>query len=127
MKIVRSTELKFVPASHEDPKSPGVFKKILLRGDDFVGGKIETVNIALLPTGQAFTPHYHTDMQEVFIITRGNAKITVDAEEATLGEGDTVVVPVGSVHRMENIGTEDVEFVVIAVSKGTDGRTVVVQ
>jgi len=126
MKIVRSTELKFVPASHEDPKSPGVFKKILLRGDDFVEGEIQTVNSALLPTGKAFTPHYHTDRQEVFIIIRGNAKITVDAEEATLGEGDTVVIPVGSVHKMENIGTEDTEFIVIAVSKGTDDRTVIV-
>jgi mannose-6-phosphate isomerase-like protein (cupin superfamily) len=55
-----------------------------------------------------------------------NAKIAVDEEGVTLGEGDTVVVPVGSVHRMENIGTENVEFIVIALSKGTDGRTVVV-
>jgi mannose-6-phosphate isomerase-like protein (cupin superfamily) len=126
MKIVRSAELRFVPASHEDPNAPGAFKKILLRGDDFIEGNIETVTTALLPLGKAFTPHYHTDRQEVFIMTRGNAKIAVDEEEATLGEGDTVVVPVGSLHRMENIGTEDVEFIVIAVSKGTDGRTVVV-
>jgi len=126
MKIVRSTELKFVPASHEDPKSPGVFKKILLRADDFVQGKIQMVNTALLPTGKAFTPHYHENMQEVFIIILGNAKITVDAEEATLGEGDTVVIPVGSVHKMESIGTEDVEYIVIGISKGTRGKTVVV-
>ena len=126
MKIVRSAELRFVPASHEDPNAPGAFKKILLRGDDLIEGNIETVNTALLPLGKAFTRHYHTDRQEVFIMTRGNAKIAVDEEEATLGEGDTVVVPVGSLHRMQNIGTEDVEFIVIAVSKGTDGRTVVV-
>jgi mannose-1-phosphate guanylyltransferase/mannose-1-phosphate guanylyltransferase/mannose-6-phosphate isomerase len=103
-----------------------VFKKILLRGDDFIEGEIQTVNSALLPAGKAFTAHYHTDRQEVFIIIRGNAKITVDAQEATLGEGDAVVIPVGSVHKMENIGTEDAEFIVIAVSKGTDGRTVIV-
>lgn len=126
MRIVRSAELKFVPASHEDPNAPGAFKKILLRGDDFVGGKIETVNMALLPLGKVFTPHYHTNRQEVFIMTRGNAKIAIDEEEASLGEGDTVVVPVGSVHRMENIGTQDVEFIVIALSKGRDGKTVVV-
>jgi mannose-6-phosphate isomerase-like protein (cupin superfamily) len=126
MKIVRSGEFKFVPASHEDPNAPSAFKKILLRENDFVEGNIETVNTALLPLGKAFTPHYHTDRQEVFIMTRGNAKIAVDEEEATLGEGDTVVVPVGSVHGMENIGTEDVEFIVIAVSMGTNSTTVVV-
>jgi len=27
MKIIRFKNLKFVPASHEDPKNPGVFKK----------------------------------------------------------------------------------------------------
>ncbi|MBW2195813.1 MAG: cupin domain-containing protein [Deltaproteobacteria bacterium] len=126
MKIIHSAELTFVPASHEDPKSPGVFKKILLRADDFVQGKIQMVNSALLPTGRAFTPHYHEDMQEVFIIVRGNAKITVDAEEATLRDGDTVVIPVGSVHKMESIGIEDVEYIVIGISKGTHGKTVVV-
>lgn len=57
---------------------------------------------------------------------RGNAKITVDGQEATLGEGDTIVIPAGSVHKMENIGTQDAEFIVIAVSKGTGGRTVIV-
>jgi mannose-6-phosphate isomerase-like protein (cupin superfamily) len=126
MKIVRSAELEFVPASHEDPQSPGVLKKILLRRDDFVERTIQMVNIALLPTGKAFTPHYHEDMQEVFIIVRGNAQITVDEEQATLDKGDTVVIPVGSVHTMKNVGIEDVEYIVIGVSKGTQGRTVVV-
>lgn len=126
MKIIRSAALTFVPASHEDPRAPGAFKKILLRGDDLVDGKIETVNTALLPVGKSFTPHYHTHRQEVFIMTRGHAKIAVDDKEATLGEGDTVVVPVGSVHRMENTGKEDVEFVVIALSRETGGKTVVV-
>jgi mannose-6-phosphate isomerase-like protein (cupin superfamily) len=126
MKIVRSAELKFIPASHEDPTSPGVLKKILLRRDDFVQGRIQMVNIALLPTGKTFRPHYHEDMQEVFIIIQGNAKIRVDKEEATLGRGDTVMVPVGSVHTMKNVGTEDVEYIVIGVSKGTNGKTVLV-
>jgi mannose-1-phosphate guanylyltransferase/mannose-1-phosphate guanylyltransferase/mannose-6-phosphate isomerase len=126
MKIIRSAALTFIPASHEDPNAPGAFKKILLRGDDLLDGKIETVNTALLPLGKSFTPHYHTHRQEIFIMTRGHAKIAVDKEETTLGKGDTVVVPVGSVHSMENTGKEDVEFIVIALSTGAGGKTVVV-
>ncbi|NMB56994.1 hypothetical protein GYA19_03600 [Candidatus Beckwithbacteria bacterium] len=30
MKIIRASDIQFVPASHEDPKNPGVLKKIML-------------------------------------------------------------------------------------------------
>ena len=41
MKIIRFKNLKFVPASHEDPKNPGVFKK----GDAVIisEGKVHTM------------------------------------------------------------------------------------
>jgi len=125
MKIVRAAELKFITASHEDPESPGVFKKVMFRKDDFVDGKVEMINWALLPKGRSFAPHYHEDMQEVFIIIRGKAKVTIDEETGSLNQGDAVVIPVGSVHEMENIGTEDVEYIVVGISKGADGKTVV--
>lgn len=113
MKIVRAAELKFIPASHEDPESPGVFKKVMFRKDDLVDGKAEMINWALLPKGRSFAPHYHEDMQEVFIIVRGKARITIDEETGSLNQGDAVVIPVGSVHEMENIGTEDVEYIFV--------------
>jgi hypothetical protein len=33
MKIVRGKDFEFVPASHEDPKDPGTYKKVLFGGD----------------------------------------------------------------------------------------------
>jgi mannose-6-phosphate isomerase-like protein (cupin superfamily) len=75
MKVIRSTKLELVPASHEDPKSPGVLKKVLLREDDFVGGKAHMINLALLPVGKSFKPHYHEDMQEVFVISFGKIQL----------------------------------------------------
>ena len=126
MKVIRASELKFVPASHEDPGEPGVLKKVLLRQNDFIRGHIQMINRALLPAGRSFRPHYHEDMQEVFIICTGHARIRVDEEETQIGAGDAVVIPVGGVHEMENIGKEDVEYVVVGVSKGERGKTVVV-
>ena len=116
MKIVRAAELELIPASHEDPQTPGVFKKVMFRKDDFADGKAEMINWALLPKGKSFAPHYHEDMQEVFIIVRGKAKVTIDQEAGILYQGDAVVIPVGSVHEMENIGTEDVEYIVVGIS-----------
>lgn len=126
MKVIRGSQLEFVPASHEDPGEPGVMKKVLLRKDDFIRGEVQMINWALLPAGRSFRPHYHEDMQEVFIIVRGRAKITVDDEQAEIGAGDAVVIPVGGIHEMENTGKEDVEYVVVGVSKGERGKTVVV-
>jgi mannose-6-phosphate isomerase-like protein (cupin superfamily) len=78
MQVIRSSTLKYIPASHENPDKPGVLKKILLGKEDVINGKVQMINWALLPVGNAFERHYHEDMQEVFIIVRGMAKITVE-------------------------------------------------
>lgn len=126
MKIVRLKDLEAVPASHESLDTPGVFKKIILHMDDLIDGRIQMINWALLPVGKSFSAHYHEDMQEVFILIKGKALMTIEQEQVEVQEGDTVVVPIGSVHTMENVGEKDVEYVVVGVSKGTRGRTVVI-
>ncbi len=41
MRIIRSTESEFVPASHEDPKSPGALQRVVLGKDDLMEGKVQ--------------------------------------------------------------------------------------
>jgi len=126
MKFLRSKDIEIIAASHEDLRSPGVYKKIILEKADFIEGRIQMVNWAFLPKGKSFRSHYHEDMQEVFIIIKGHVRIIVDNEQEELCKGDMVVIPVGSVHMMENIGKVGVEYIVIGVSKGTGGKTIVV-
>lgn len=126
MKIISGKDIGYVPASHENPEAPGVLKKILLCKDDFMDGRAQMLNWALLPEGNSFQPHYHEDMQETFVVMRGRAKIAADAEEAVLEAGDAVIIPAGSIHRMENIGCGDVEYIALGISLGRGGRTVVV-
>jgi mannose-6-phosphate isomerase-like protein (cupin superfamily) len=126
MKIFRSKDIEIIAASHEDLRSPGVYKRVFLEKADFIEGRIQMVNWAFLPKGKSFRSHYHEDMQEVFIIIKGHVRIVVDSEQVELCKGDTVVIPVGSVHMMENTGKVDVEYIVIGVSKGTGGKTIVV-
>ena len=126
MQILRSRDIEIIAASHEDVSSPGVYKKVILEKADFVEGRIQMVNWAFLPKGKSFRSHYHEDLQEVFIIIKGHVRIIVDNEQGELCKGDTVVIPVGSIHLMENIGKGDAEYIVIGVSKGTKGKTIVV-
>lgn len=126
MKIVRFKKLKYVPASHEDPKKPSVLKKVLLTNQDLIAGKIQMINWAKLPVEKTFAAHYHQDMQEIFIIITGRAKMITDDEEIIVEKGDTVVVPVGAIHAMTNLGKVDVEYLAIGVSWQKGGQTVVV-
>lgn len=128
MKKISINKLQFIPASHEDPVSPGVLKKILYTFKDFSEkGRLQMINWARLPKGSGFTPHYHDDMDEVFIIIKGKAKLTVGTEECLLDEKEAVLVPMKNVHKMNNIGEIDLEYIVIRISQGRNGKTHIIK
>jgi len=126
MKIVHSADRPLVPASHEDPRDPGVWKRVLLERADFQAGAVQMVNWATLPPGKEFAAHHHEDMQEVFVILSGAAEMTAGAETHVLARGDVALVQPLEVHQMRAQGNEGVEYLVFGVSAGKGGRTVVV-
>jgi mannose-6-phosphate isomerase-like protein (cupin superfamily) len=126
MKLLRAADRSFVPASHEDPKSPGVWKKILFEKADVQAGVVQMINWARLPAGNSFASHYHEDMQEIFIIVEGTAEMRVGDETATLARGDAIAIDPREVHQMANPGATDVEYLVVGISSGQGGRTIVV-
>jgi mannose-6-phosphate isomerase-like protein (cupin superfamily) len=125
MKVVRAAKLNLIPASHEDSESPGVLKKILFQRADFIDGRVQMINWSFLSRGKSFRSHYHEDMEEIFILVQGEARMSVDNEKVDLLKGDAVLVPLGSVHTMENVGKDDIEYIVVGVSKAGRGKTVV--
>ncbi len=126
MKVIRASSLPYVPASHEDPRKPGAMKKILFQKADLQPGHFQMLNWAKIAPGQGFNPHYHEDMQEVFIIVSGTGEMTIGGERETLERGDTVLVSAGQVHEMRNTGSQDLEYLVFGISTGTGGKTVIV-
>jgi mannose-6-phosphate isomerase-like protein (cupin superfamily) len=127
MRILRASDRSFVPASHEDPRSPGAWKRVLFEKADLQAGVVQMINWARLPAGSRFAAHYHEDMQEVFIIIQGTAEMRVAAETAVLNRGDAIAIDPREVHQMRNLGDSDVEYLVVGISAGKDGRTVVVE
>jgi len=81
MKIFRLKDLDWIPASHESQQSPSVWKKVLLQKADLLEGRVQMVNWCRMEAEKAFRAHYHEDMEEIFIILKGQAKILVDGEE----------------------------------------------
>lgn len=117
----------FEPAGHENPLAPGVVKKVLLQKADLQPGRVQMVNWANLGVGKAFARHYHEDMQEVFVILEGEARITVGDETLLLRRGDTVVIDAREVHRMENAGSVAVEYLAVGITREAGGKTIVVE
>ncbi len=127
MHIVRGDGIAYIPASHERPDAPGVLKKVLLRAGDLIEGRVQMINWALLPAGKSFQAHLHEDMQEIFILVQGSARIDIAGTSAELDTGDAVLVPVAAVHTMHNTGEADAVYIAIGITQGMGGKTVVVE
>jgi mannose-6-phosphate isomerase-like protein (cupin superfamily) len=127
MQVISFDSQSYVPAGHENPQNPGVWKKVLFRREDLQVGVVQMVNWARLPIGSSFSPHYHEDMQEVFVIFQGVARLVVDGESVTLRRGDAVRIEPNEVHQMWNVGSEDVEYMAMGITTCSGGQTVVVE
>src|SRR3989338_5443791 len=64
-----------------------------------------------------FSLQYHNKRNETWTIVKGKLKITVDKYERIYSYGETISVPIGILHRIENIGGDTAE--VIEVQTGT--------
>jgi len=125
MKIIRFDKIKYIPASHENPKDPGVLKKILANKKDLLTGQLQMINWAKLLPNKTFVSHYHQDMQEIFIILSGQAKFIIDEEEKTVKRGDVIIVPIKKLHSMKNKTNKEIEYIVMGIATNKGGKTVI--
>jgi mannose-6-phosphate isomerase-like protein (cupin superfamily) len=58
-----------------------------------------------IPVGEVPTPHELTD-EEIFVVLEGAAAVTIDGEQSSAGEGDTIVVPSGVSFSLANAGAQ---------------------
>ncbi|MBI5448841.1 cupin domain-containing protein [Candidatus Gottesmanbacteria bacterium] len=115
MNIIHVADIPKVPASHEDPRDPGVLKQVLLRRDDIPVGRIQMVNWATIPPGKSFRLHRHENMTEICVILEGTAQMKIDNGKYSVTRGDTFVIPSTSFHSMINLGAQPVLYLVIGV------------
>ncbi|QIE47178.1 mannose-1-phosphate guanylyltransferase/mannose-6-phosphate isomerase [Pseudohalocynthiibacter aestuariivivens] len=81
-----------------------------------VGERFQVKRIVVKP-GAALSLQSHHHRSEHWIVVQGTAKVTVDDEIKLIGENESVYIPLGAVHRMENPGK--LEMVLIEVQTGS--------
>ena len=81
-----------------------------------LSNRFQVKRIVVKP-GAALSLQSHVHRAEHWIVVEGTAKVTIDDNVQLVSENESVYVPLGAVHRMENPGK--VEMVLIEVQSGS--------
>lgn len=69
-----------------------------------LGATRQSLAEATLQPGQATLLHRHRITEEVYHLTAGSGRMTLGAHDFPVAAGDTVCIPAGMAHRIENTG-----------------------
>ena len=81
-----------------------------------IGGRFQVKRIVVTP-GAALSLQSHHHRSEHWIVVEGTARVTVDDDVRLISENQSIYIPLGAVHRMENPGK--VPMVLIEVQTGS--------
>jgi mannose-6-phosphate isomerase-like protein (cupin superfamily) len=70
----------------------------------------QTLAEARLSLGMSTTPHRHKKTEEIYYILEGRGSMQVDKETQSVGPGDAIAIPPGSLHQIINTGTILLKF-----------------
>lgn len=66
----------------------------------------------LVSCNQRLSYQSHTKRKEFWTVVRGYAKVTLDGEWKIMSVGDSIEIPLGSKHRIENVSPHhELEFI----------------
>ena len=78
--------------------------------DEAAGYKVKRIEVW---PGKRLSYQKHAQRAEHWMVVQGTAKVTLDGREIILRVGETVDIPVGAAHRVENPGDEKLIFIEI--------------
>ena len=94
LKALNINQAEIFPKDH---RPWGWFESIAL------GDRFQVKRICVKP-GAALSLQSHHHRSEHWIVVEGTAKVTLDNDVKLVSEGESIYIPIGSPHRMENPG-----------------------
>ena len=117
MKKINQSQRDWEPATHEDPKDPGVLKKVIVRNDEVSPkSKLMMINLCRVPVGKTHKAHSHKTMEEIFYFTQGTGQVKINKEIEEVKPGDRIIVPAKSVHQVKNTGDVELEYIGLGIA-----------
>ena len=81
---------------------------INIDGNDHSGSKVKRIGVY---PGKKLSLQSHNHRSEHWVVVKGQAKVQVGKDFHLLHKNQSVYIPIGVLHRMENVGDEMVEFI----------------
>ena len=78
------------------------------------GDRYQVKRITVKP-GQKLSVQMHHHRAEHWIVVKGTARVTLDGQDRLLTENESIYLPVGSVHALENPGRIPLELIEVQV------------
>ena len=78
------------------------------------GGYFQVKRINVKP-GAALSLQSHKYRSEHWIVVEGTAKVTIDKEVKQVNQGESVYIPLGAIHRMENTGKQAMVLIEVQI------------
>ena len=75
-----------------------------------LGGRFQVKQI-MVPPGKKLSLQSHVHRSEHWIVVAGTATVTIDDEVTLVSENQSVYIPLGAVHRLENPGKVDLHLI----------------
>jgi uncharacterized cupin superfamily protein len=98
-------------ADVEELALPGRYLRWLVTSEQ-LSAKHLSVCVIRVPPGQTVKPaHAHPNGEEVIYIIRGCGRVLIDGVTGIVEEGTAVLFPQGSVHMLQNTGSEEMKVI----------------
>ena len=110
VELLKTKDISQAEIFPKDHRPWGWFESLAL------GERFQVKRICVKPGG-SLSLQSHNHRSEHWIVVEGTAKVTIDEDVKLVTEGQSVYVPLGAVHRMENPGK--MPMVLIEVQIGT--------
>ena len=104
VKEMRAANIKQADTFPKDHRPWGFFETLIL------GGRFQVKRIVVNP-GASLSLQSHMHRSEHWVVVAGTAKITIDDSVNLVAENQSVYVPLGAKHRMENPGKLPMELI----------------
>ena len=76
--------------------------------DDNPGYKIKRIEVN--PKAR-LSYQYHKKRSETWVVIQGEGVVTIEGKNKNISKGDTIIIPITSKHRIENIGNDKLIFI----------------
>jgi mannose-6-phosphate isomerase-like protein (cupin superfamily) len=75
-----------------------------------------------MPPGKMEKRHYHTQTEQFFYCLEGELLIENGDKAITLKSRESLYISAGTIHKVKNIGTEPVQFLIVSLPDAHDDR-----